>query len=144
MVKEKVETSEDLKFVKSGRLNMIILLQNKEVSKIDVGSDAFLTNATIVRSTTMDQIMFQQNCVFKLTVDFKKVLPCVETAVRESTDWVLCSCPGPMAYYNRVEERLVLQQCVVSIQSTVEEMSRPFIAVLKLEDDEWVLERALR
>jgi hypothetical protein len=145
MVKgDKCETSEDLKFIKGGKLNMIILVQNKECTKIDTSSAAFLTNPNLLRSSTMDQLMFQPHCVFKITVDFKRVLPCTETAVRESTDWVLCSCPGSMAYFNKTEERLVLQQCVVSIQSTVEEMARPFVAVLKLDDDEWVLERAIR
>jgi hypothetical protein len=144
MVKDKIQTSEDLKFVKSGRMNMIVLVKDKDVTKIDVSSDAFLQNPLVTRSSTMDQVMFQPNVVFKLTVDFKKTFACVETAVRESTDWVLCSCSGGMAYYNKTEERLVLQQCVVSIQSTIEEMSKPFVAVLKLDDDEWVLERAIR
>lgn len=145
MVKgEKLETSDDLKFFKGGKLNMVILVQNKDVTKLDTSSHAFLSNPSIVRTSTMDQVMFQPNCIFKLTVDFKRVLACVETAVREGTDWVLCSCPGPMAYYNKTEERLVLQQCVVSTQSTVDELSKPFIAVLRLDDDEWVLERALR
>jgi hypothetical protein len=144
MVKEKIQTSEDLKFIKSGRMNMVVLVKDKEVTKIDVSSDAFLAHPLVLRSSTMDQIMFQPNVVFKLTIDFKRTLPCIETAVRESTDWVLCSCSGGMAYYNKTEERLVLQQCVVSIQSTVEEMSKPFVAVLKLDDDEWILERAIR
>lgn len=141
----KLETSEELKFFKSGKLNMVLVVQkDKELTKIDTSSDAFLSNSSIIRSNSMDQIMFQPNCIFKVTIDFKKVFPCTETAVRESTDWVLCSCPGAMAYYNKTEERLVLQQCVVSIQSTIEELSKPFIAVLKFDDDEWILERALR
>lgn len=142
---EKVETSADLKFIKSGRLNMVILTQNKECTKIDVSSDAFLSNSLLIRANTMDQILFQPHCVFKLTLDLKQIMPCVaETAVRESTDWILCSCSGQMAHYQKLENRLVLQQCVVSLQSTIEELSRPFVAVLKLDDDEWVLERALR
>lgn len=144
MVKDKIQTSDDLKFIKSGRMNMLIIVKDKEVTKIDCSSDAFLLNPLVTRSSTMDQVMFQPNVVFKLTVDFKRTFACVETAVRESTDWVLCSCGGGMAYFNKTEERLVLQQCVVSIQSTIDEMSKPFVAVLKLDDDEWVLERAIR
>jgi hypothetical protein len=145
MGKDRCETTPDLSFVKGGRLNMIILQQNKECTKLDASSGAFLASPVIVKSSTMDQVTFHANCVFKLTVDFKKTLPCVaETAVRESTDWVLCSCPGPMAYYNKVEDRLVLQQCVVTVQSNVDQMQRPFGAVLKLDDDEWVIEKVYR
>jgi len=125
---------------------MIVLRQaNKEVVRIDCSSPAFLQNPTLVRSTTMDQILFQPNCVFKVTLDFKKSLPCVEgTAVRESTDWVLCSCLGQTTHYNKTDETLTMAQCVVTVQSNVDELTTPFSLTLRFDEEEWVVERVFR
>ena len=147
MVKsEKLDAPKELNFIKTGKLNMIVVRQpNKEVTKIDTSTQQFLSNPQVVRADQMDQILFVQNAVFKVTLDFRKVLPCVEgTAVRESTDWVLCSCMGQMASYNKVDEVLVLSQCVVTVQSNVDPLVMPFSCVLKFEDDEWEVIRVSR
>jgi hypothetical protein len=51
---------------------------------------------------------------------------------------------GNMAHFNKVEERLVLQQCVVSIQSNVDPLVAPFHLVLFFDEDEWVVEKIYR
>jgi hypothetical protein len=147
MVKaEKLDAPKELNFIKNGKLNMVVVRQpNKEVVKIDTSTQQFLTNPLILRADQMDQILFQPTAVFKVTLDFRKVLPCVEgTAVRESTDWVLCSCMGQMASFNKVDEVLVLSQCVVTVQSNVDPLVMPFQCVLKFEEDEWVVVRVSR
>lgn len=140
-----LETTPELSFVKSGRLNMIVHKpKERDPVKIETDSSAFLEDARIVRNTNMDQVTFK-DCVFKVTLDFLEPMMCLEeTAVRESTDWVLCSCAAANSFYSKVEERLVLQQCTVSLLSNVAPLVNPFILVLMLEDgDEWVVERVL-
>lgn len=140
-----LETSKDLNFIKYGKLNMLCIRNGKDVEKVAADTPAFLNDERVVKGLGMDLVTFQPNVVFKVTLDFKKPLPCVEgTAVREGTDWVLCSCMGSMAHFNKVEERLVLQQCVVSIQSNVDPLVAPFHLVLFFDDDEWQVERVYR
>ncbi|ORC84492.1 uncharacterized protein TM35_000441480 [Trypanosoma theileri] len=141
-----VETTPDLAFIKKGHLNMLIYT-SKEMGAVRVPVDSldFLEDTRLVRNKSMDQINFSNDCVFKVTLEFIESMPCMEeTAVRESTDWVLCSCKGSTAFYSPVEKRLVLQQCFVCVQSNIPELEAPFILVLYLEENEWLVERALR
>lgn len=144
--KTSLETTPELAFAKSGRLNVIVHKPKEGAGvAVETNSAAFLEDKRIIKSANMDQITFK-DCVFKVTLDFLEPMECIEeTAVRESTDWVLCSCAGVNSFYSKVEERLVLQQCTVSTQSNVQPLVDPFILVLKLEDgDDWVVERVLR
>ena len=138
-----VQTSDDLKFVKSGRLNVVCLRQGKEVEQV-TSDPSFLTNEAVIRSSSMDAVTFQQNVVFKVTLDFKKSLGCLPDSVREATDWALLSCPGPSAVFNRVEERLVLQHCTVCTRSNVKQLEQPINLVLLWDEDDWVVERCFR
>jgi hypothetical protein len=138
----KIETPKPLKFIKGGRLNMLVIRHGKEVEKVDADSAQFLANEATVRSSGMDVITFQQNVVFKVTLDFGEARSSVaETAVRETTDWILMSCMGNMAVFNRTEERLVLQQCVAAIGTTVPELEKPIGIVLRFNDDEWLVDK---
>lgn len=142
--KRRVETSPALAFIKQGILNTIVYHGKEGIEAISTADAAFLEDERIVRSANMDHVNFRGTCVFKVTLDFVEPMECVEaTAVRESTDWVLCSCSGTHAIYSKVDQRLVLQQCKVSTMSTVEELSMPFVIYLLLDDDEWVVERIL-
>lgn len=137
------ETSEDLKFVKGGRLSMVCVRQHKEVVKVD-SDPSFLTNESVVRSSTMDAVTFQPNVVFKVTLDFRKALSCLPGSVREATDWALLSTTGQTAVFNRIDERLLLQQCTVSTRSNVKQLEQPISMILMWADDEWVVERVYR
>lgn len=141
-----IDAPKELNFVKCGKLNLIALRNGKDVEKVATDSVEFLPNPRVVRSggVMLDVVTFQPHCVFKVTLGFKRPLPCTETSARESTDWVLVSCLGTMAHYNRVEERLVLQQCVVSLQSNVEPLRGPLQMVLAFDEDEWVVEKIFR
>lgn len=144
--KTSLETTPELAFVKSGRLNMIVFKPKEGPGVVvETNSADFLEDRRIVKTSNMDQIVFK-DCVFKVTLDFLEPMECVEeTAVRESTDWVLCSCAAAHSFYSKLEKRLVLQQCTVSTQSNVAPLVEPFILVLMLEDDdEWVVERVVR
>lgn len=142
----KLETTPDLQFVKKGHLNLIILKAGDgELVKVPTDSMDFLEDTRVVRSSTMDQVTFKKECVFKATLEFMDSLECVaDTAVRESTDWMLCSCSGTNAYYATMEQRLVLSNCVPALQSTVAELMIPFTLVLMFEDDEWIVEQVVR
>ncbi|CAD2213494.1 hypothetical protein AGDE_01271 [Angomonas deanei] len=143
--KTNLETTPDLAFVKSGDLNVIIFKTKEEQIPISVTSEEFLEDKRIIKSSNMDQVTFNKDTIFKATLDFIEPVNCVvETAVRESTDWMLCSCVGTNAFYSKVEKRLVLQQCTMSLQSTVRELEAPFIIVLYFDDDQWIVERVLR
>ncbi|KEG06157.1 hypothetical protein DQ04_15591010 [Trypanosoma grayi] len=141
-----VETTPDLAFVKKGMLNMLLYTNKEgECVRVPVDTLAFLEDRRFVKSRSMDQVTFTGDCVFKATLEFLEPMACIEeTAVRESTDWVLCSCKGSAALYSTVEKRLVLQQCVVCLQSNIPELVDPFILVLELQEGEWLVERALR
>ncbi|PWV12683.1 hypothetical protein C3747_49g176 [Trypanosoma cruzi] len=141
-----LETTPDLNFVKSGHLNMLIYTNKEgEQVKVPVNSLEFLEDRRVVRSRSMDQVNFNNDCVFKVTLEFIEPMACLEeTAVRELTDWVLCSCRGHASFYSPVEKRLVLQQCFVCLQSNIPELLDPFILVLYLEKDQWLVERVLR
>lgn len=141
-----LETTPDLAFVSKGVLNMILMKgDGDELMSIETSTQAFLDDRRLVKSSNMDQILFQKQCTFKVTLEFMEAMMCIpETAVRESTDWVLCSCSGANTYYSKVEERLVLQQCQVVLQSNIEELEDPFILVLLHDEDQWVVERVLR
>ncbi|RNF04114.1 hypothetical protein TraAM80_05349 [Trypanosoma rangeli] len=141
-----LETTPDLAFIKKGYLNMLIHTSKEgERTTVPVDSLAFLEDPRVVRSRSMDQVNFHRECVFKATLEFVEPVMCLEeTAVRESTDWVLCSCGGHAAFYSPVEQRLVLQQCVVCLQSNVPELVDPFVLVLYLEGGHWLVERVLR
>lgn len=141
-----LETTPDLAFVKSGKLNTIIY-KPKEGDPIAIAADSeqFLEDKRLIKTSNMDQVIFNKETVFKMTLDFLDPLECVaETAVRETTDWMLCSCVGTNAFYSKVEKRLVLQKCSTCLQSSVRELEMPFIIVLLLDDDEWLVERVLR
>lgn len=140
-----LETTPDLSFVSKGILNMIVVKTADELIQIPVNSDEFLDDRRIVKTSNMDQVVFQKNCNFKVTLEFMESMMCIpDSAVRESTDWVLCSCSGANAFYSKIEQRLVLQQCNVTLQSNIEQLEDPFILVLLREDDEWLVERVLR
>eukprot|EP00759_Apiculatamorpha_spiralis_P033949 PhF_6_TR35054/c0_g1_i1/m.51077 len=133
--------SKQFDFVKSGYLNMVVLRNQRDCERIP--TESFLNNDAILRASTLDSITFRDNTVFKFTLEFRKPIPCVEeTAVRENTDWVLASCPGHLAQYNKVEERLVLQNCSVSISSTIEPLLEPFCVSMRLDPEkgEWLLD----
>lgn len=140
-----LETTPDLSFVASGLLNMVIFKSGDELVRIAVDSEEYLEDRRIIKTSTMDQVVFNQNCTFKVTLEFIESKMCIpETAVRESTDWVLCTCNGTNAFFSKSEQRLVLQHCMVTLQSNIEELEDPFILVLVQDDDQWVVERVLR
>ncbi|CAG9579471.1 hypothetical_protein_-_conserved [Leishmania major strain Friedlin] len=140
-----VETTPELSFVQGGVLNTIIVKGAEEMQQIAVDTTAFLEDKRVVRSTNMDQVTFSQNAIFKVTLDFAEAMPCIpETAVRESTDWMLLSCTGNHAHYSTVDQRLILQQCKASLQSNIPELEFPVYLVLRFDDDEWVVERIIR
>lgn len=140
------EPTKEFKFVKAGKLNMVIIRNGKNVEPVPINVAAFLANEVIIKTNTMDVITFQPNVVFKFTLDFKSPLPCIEgtNAVRESTDWILCSSMGTTAHFNKVDETLILQQCVVSIQTNVAQFAAPFNAALRLNDEEWEVVKVWR
>ncbi|KPI85703.1 hypothetical protein ABL78_5235 [Leptomonas seymouri] len=139
------DTSPDLDFVRGGTLNTIIYRDGEELQQLPVDSADFLEDKRAVRSTNMDQVTFSKNIVFKVTLDFVEPMACTpEIAVRETTDWMLMSCPGTNAYYATVDQRLVLQQCKSSLQSNIPELEFPITIVLYLDDDQWLVERVLR
>eukprot|EP00796_Vickermania_ingenoplastis_P009711 gene9711-6807_t len=138
-------TTPDLAFVAKGILNMILMQGGDELVRIPSDSEEFLEDRRIVKSSTMDQVVFQKNCTFKVTLEFLESMMCIpETAVRESTDWVLCSCNGANTFYSKIEQRLVLQQCSVTLESNIEELEDPFILVLLRDDDEWIRYKGLK
>lgn len=140
-----LETTSDLAFVSKGTLNMILVKNGDDLLQLPVNSNEFLEDRRIVKTSNMDQVVFQKTCTFKVTLEFFESMMCIpETAVRESTDWVLCSCSGANAFYSKIEQRLVLQQCTVTLLSNIEQLEDPFILVLLKEDDEWLVERVLR
>lgn len=140
-----LETLPEFSFVKGGLLNVILLNAKDELEKVDANTNAFLDDKRVVRSTNMDQTTFVKDCVFKVTLDFVEPMECIpETAARETTDWMLCSCSGANAYYAKVDQRLVLQRCTASLQSNIRQLEVPFMLILYYEDEEWLVERMLR
>jgi len=140
-----LETLPEFSFVSGGVLNTILLKSKDELERIAVDSPAFLEDRRIVRSANMDQITFAKECVFKVTLDFVEPIECIpETAARETTDWMLCSCIGTNARYAKVDQRLVLDRCTTSLQSNIRPLEVPFMLILYFEDDEWLVERVLR
>ena len=132
-------------FVKNGRLNVVAIRSGKAVESVACDSPAFLQMDAVCRSATMDMITFHPNVVFKVTLDFKERVPCVASSGgREATDWTLVSCMGQTASYNRIEERLTLQYCTVSIESKVEAFMHPVNLVLKFDEDHWAVEKIYR
>ncbi|KAG5497144.1 hypothetical protein GH5_01680 [Leishmania sp. Ghana 2012 LV757] len=140
-----VETAPELSFVQGGALNMIILKGAEGIQQVPVDTAAFLEDKRVVRSAHMDAVTFSQNVIFKVTLDFVEAMACIpETAVRETTDWMLLSCAGAHAYYSTVDQRLVLQQCKTSLQSSIPELEFPISVVLRFDSDQWVVERVVR
>ncbi|RHW72864.1 hypothetical protein DPX39_040082600 [Trypanosoma brucei equiperdum] len=140
-----VETSPDLAFIKRGHLNMLIHTKDGERRLVPVDSLAFIDDPQLVRGRTMDRVNFNNECVFKVTLEFTEPIPCMEEiAVREMTDWVLCSCKGNYSFYSPVEKLLVLQNCMVCVQSNVLPLVDPFILVLFYDVGSWVVERVLK
>lgn len=140
-----LEATPELEFVEKGALNLILVKIGDDLVQIPLDSNDFLEDRRIVKNSNMDQVLFQKTCTFKVTLEFFESMMCIpETAVRESTDWVLCSCSGANAFYSKIEQRLVLQQCTVTLQSNIEQLEDPFILVLLKEEDEWLVERVLR
>lgn len=145
MAKEKVVVPPQLKFITGGRLNMVVLRANKEVSKIDASTTDFLQNRSIVKHDTMDRVTFLPCAVFKVTLDFKREQLCIlETSNRETTDWVLMSCMGGNAAYDKTTQRLLLQQCAVCLQTNIPDLVMPVGLVLKFKEDEWIVEQVCR
>eukprot|EP00744_Colponema_vietnamica_P005124 GILI01007536.1.p1 GENE.GILI01007536.1~~GILI01007536.1.p1 ORF type:complete len:158 (-),score=13.84 GILI01007536.1:54-491(-) len=145
MPKEKVVVPPQLKYITGGRLNMVVLRANKEVSRIDTSSNLFLGDRSIVKHDTMDRVSFLPCAVFKVTLDFKKEQLCLlETSNRETTDWVLMSCMGNNAFYDKTTQRLLLQQCAVCLQTNVPDLIMPVGLVLRFDDDEWIVEQVCR
>ncbi|KAK7197549.1 hypothetical protein NESM_000704900 [Novymonas esmeraldas] len=140
-----VEAPPELSFVQGGTLNTILLKGPEEIQQLAVDSAAFLEDRRAVRSTNMDQVTFSKSVVFKVTLDFMEAMPCIpEIAVRETTDWMLLSCPGTHAHYSTMDQRLVLQQCTAALQSNIPELEFPITVVLRLDDDQWLVERVMR
>ncbi|CCD14992.1 hypothetical protein, unlikely [Trypanosoma congolense IL3000] len=140
-----LQTDPEFSFIKKGHLNVIIHTKDGEQKMVPADSAAFIDNPQLTRSRTMDQVNFNNECIFKVTLDFAEPIPCIEeTAVREMTDWVLCSCKGNNAFYSPVEKRLVLQNCTVCLQSNVRQLLDPFVVVLCLDEETWVVERVLK
>eukprot|EP00758_Cryptobia_borreli_P015041 Tbor_TRINITY_DN5983_c1_g3::TRINITY_DN5983_c1_g3_i1::g.18651::m.18651 len=143
--KRDIDTPHELRFITGGILNMIALRNNKQVTQVNAYTETILTDPTIVRHTSMDNITFLPNAVFKVTLDFSKLKVCMaETAVREATDWVLCSCLGSDVYYDKTSLLLVLQQCMVCIQSNVKQLEMPFGLEMRYEDEMWEVVRVFR
>ncbi|AAZ13484.1 uncharacterized protein TEOVI_000317700 [Trypanosoma equiperdum] len=140
-----LETSPELSFIKQGHLNLLIHTKDGEQRLVPVDSLAFIDDPQLVRSRTMDQVNFNSECIFKVTLDFSEPIPCIEeTAVREMTDWVLCSCKGNNAFYSPVEKRLILQSCTVCLQSNVRALVDPFVVMLLYNEEGWVVDRVLK
>eukprot|EP00760_Papus_ankaliazontas_P028701 PhM_4_TR3868/c0_g1_i1/m.52614 len=136
---------QDFSFVKAGTLNMVLLRNGRECEKIPI--ESFLMSDQSVRTSSIDGITFREHVVFKFTLEFKPNQPCLEeTAVRENTDWVLASCPGTYAQFNKVEERLIFQACRVCILSTVAGLEDQFCCSFRLDGvkGEWVLDMIWR
>jgi hypothetical protein len=131
--------SEGLQFIKGGKLNMLCLRVNKEVVKIDASTPAFLTNEAIIHGQGMDRIDFVPHVHFKVTLEFFEAYETVPGSMREAADWVLCSCPGNMASFNKTTQRLELRQCVVCMATSVAPLSTPFRMTLGFDEDEWVV-----
>lgn len=145
MAKEKIIVPPQLKFITSGRLNMVVLRANKEVTRIDASTTDFLHNRSIVKQDTMDRVSFLPCAVFKVTLEFKREQLCIlETSNRETTDWVLMSCMGNNAFYDKTTQRLLLQQCAVCLQTNIPDLVMPVGLVLKFNDDEWIVEQVCR
>lgn len=141
-----VQTSEDLSFIKGGRLNIVAVRKNnnKETEQVNFEPGFLLTNEATVRSSTMDAVLFNPNVVFKVTLDFKRALPCLPGSSREAADWVLLTAMGSTALFNKTEERLLLQMCEVRTLTNVKNMQHPVQIVLAWDEDEWVVERVFR
>jgi len=128
-------------FVKSGVINICVSRNGREVERVPL--EQLLTDERIIRSSSIDSLTFRENAVFKFTLEFKKSLPCLEeTAVREQTDWILASCPGQAAQYNKIEERLILQACHATVSSTVAGLEDQFCTSFRMDPQkgEWVLD----
>ncbi len=135
------ENRRSYNYIARGKLNLICEVQNREVKPVgDVSTQDFLTNTSIVRQTTLDVITFQPHAQFKVTLDLKEAKECQWPSTREMTDWILFSCNGNAAFYDRNEEKLVLQQCLAKT-SCNQEMSVPLTIILKFDEDEWIAER---
>lgn len=86
-----LETTPDLSFVSSGKLNMLLLKSGSEIERIPVESEEFLEDNRVIKGSNMEQVTFNSNSSFKVTLEFLESMMCMsETAVRETTDWVLC------------------------------------------------------
>jgi hypothetical protein len=139
-----IDVPPSLAFVAGGRLTMVVAGGNRKVSTADA---TFLTDAGVTRNTGMDIVTFQPSAAFKAVVDFRVPRPCVAGSPRRETDWLLLSCRGDLAFYNHVEERLVLQQCAACTPSNVAELRLPVTLVLRFDDSDdtdepgWVVEK---
>ena len=133
-------------YISRGKLNMICLRHDREVTQIDTSTQDFLTNASIVRGQSLDAINFVPNAIFKVTIDFKESKETINfgdgerTSLRETTDWLLTGCSGQFAFYDKNVQRLVLQRCA-SVTSCIADMQAPLTIILKFDEDEWVAER---
>lgn len=136
------ENRKSFAYISRGKLNMICSIQNRELIQIPDASSTqnFLNDSSITRQTTLDLITFQPHAHFKVTLDFKETQECRWPFTRETTDWVLFSCPGEQVFYDRNAERLVLQRCLACTSRSAD-MAVPLTIILKFDEDEWVAER---
>ncbi len=145
------ENKKTFPYIQRGKLNMVCLRDNRESVLADnATSEEFLQNPKVVRSAGLDRIDFHPNVSFKVTLDFKTAkdtLNAVECAernlpytVREVTDWMLLTCLGHNAFYDRNLKKLVLMHCVANV-SVTHDMLHPITIILGFDEDEWIAER---
>lgn len=114
----------------------------KETEQVSFEPSFLLTNEATVRASGMDAVIFHPNVVFKVTLEFRKSLPCLPGSTRETTDWVLLTSMD--ALFNKTEECLLLQRCEVRTLTNVEKMQHPVQIALRWDEDEWIVERVFR
>ena len=165
----KLKVPKELKFIKHGRLNLLALKEGKNCERVDTDTHAFLSDPRIIKTSSMESVTFQPNCVFKVTLDFREPMVCsfdhqggrggggggvaagfgadfMSAAVRESTDWMLMSCIGNQVAYNKMEQRLVLFNATPCVGSVIRElMIHPVNIQLKFtEDGDWIADEVWR
>lgn len=128
-------------YIWRGKLNMVCYRErNRESTPIEANTEEFLTHDRIVRGQSLDRIEFQPNVAFKVTLDFKEAKETLPGSTRETTDWMLLSCNGDRAFYDRNMKKLVLQHCTPSVSVTAD-MVYPLTIIMSFDEDEWIAER---
>ncbi len=137
-------------YIWRGKLNMACLRENRESTGVEVSNEEWLNNSKLVRGQSLDRVEFSPQVAFKVTLDFKEVketlnmVECEERGMpfntRETTDWILLTCIGDRAFYDRNMKKLVLLHCVAS-SSVTHDFMYPCTVILSFEEDEWTAER---